>query len=139
MSRLGEAIAANDSAWATCSLEEYDGLVEQGVFSDPSKTYQVERSYGDSGELTGFHVRNITLYTWLRDLKTPVAVAVYLGGVVVVFLWAQRRYLDAFDELAGAVTGLVLSIVEEIARAHGGRVWVESDGGTTTFTVELSG
>ena len=42
---------------------------------------------------------------------------------------------DARGDGAGA--GLGLSIVEEIARAHGGRVWAESAGGTTTFTVEL--
>ncbi len=107
VSTLGEAIAANDSAWATYTVEDYDVLLETGRFADPRKTYQVVGGYDEATGADVVRVRDITLYTQLHDLKVPAAIAVYLGGLVVVFLWAQRRYLDAFDDLAAAVTDLV--------------------------------
>ena len=107
VSALGEAIAANDSAWATYTVEDYNVLAETGRFSDPRKAYQVVGGYDEATGEEVFRVRDITLYTRLHDLKAPAAVVVYLSGLVVVFLWAQRRYLDAFDDLAAAVTDLV--------------------------------
>ena len=86
VSTLGEAIAANDSAWATYTVEDYDVLLETGRFADPRKTYQVVGGYDEAAGADVVRVRDITLYTQLHDLKVPAAIAVYLGGLVVVFL-----------------------------------------------------
>lgn len=119
VNELGESVAAGDSVWETYTPEEYDVLVEEGAFADPEKSYQVVGDQGEDGEGGLVHVRDITLYSRLRSLKTPVAVAVYLGGVIAVFLWAQRRYLDAFDDLAAAVADLVRDPSQEVRLPQG--------------------
>jgi hypothetical protein len=53
----------------------------------------------------------------------------------------QEKIFGRFYRLQGhnrpAGTGLGLALVREIAHAHGGRVWVDSDPGATTFFLSL--
>jgi signal transduction histidine kinase len=86
---------------------------------------------------------------------SPAESTIVLGGDTDgagVLLWVrnqgsgipveeQEKIFERFYRLQGrnrpAGTGLGLALVREIAHAHGGRVWVDSDPGATTFFLSL--
>jgi signal transduction histidine kinase len=51
-------------------------------------------------------------------------------------IFDKFRQVPGTDRRRG--TGLGLAIVKHIIQAHGGAVWVQSEGGGSTFTFQLS-
>lgn len=64
-------------------------------------------SEGESGTYAPFVARDLTTYRSVKVLKLPVAVLLYLMGCLVIVLWQMQRSLRCFDELSGAVAGLM--------------------------------
>lgn len=65
--------------------------------------------YYDTYYLDGhYEYRDMTVYNLVKSFKIPLAVAVFLVGVVVIMWVLLRRSLDAFDTLFGAMEGVLL-------------------------------
>lgn len=60
--------------------------------------------WGEDGSLA---YRDLSVYDFLRQLKTPFILALYFVGCGVIVLLALRRSLRSFDRLAGAVGGII--------------------------------
>lgn len=63
-------------------------------------------SEGEGG-YAPFVARDLTTYRAVRVLKVPMAILLYLVGCLVIVLWQMQRSLRCFDELSGAVAGLM--------------------------------
>ncbi|WP_165053953.1 MULTISPECIES: sensor histidine kinase KdpD [unclassified Adlercreutzia] len=97
----GNWIADHTSTWTKVSVEKMNAYLESEG-TTPSD-YQV--IWSDDDQL--YYVRQLGVYNAFKALKVPVALAVYLGGVIVAALLSVNRSLRYFDELAGAVAGLI--------------------------------
>ena len=82
----------------------------------------------------------VSVNAWQREGRVGVTVADEGPGVPP---HARERVFEPFyridGEPAGSVlgSGLGLAISRQIAVAHGGRVWVDDDGGGSAFSLEL--
>ncbi|WP_172136166.1 sensor histidine kinase KdpD [Adlercreutzia sp. ZJ473] len=97
----GNWIADRTSTWFEVPAEKIDAYLENE--GTPSSDFQVV--WSDAEQL--YHVRHLGAYNTLKALKVPLALVVCLGGVIVAALLSVNRSLRYFDELAGAVAGLV--------------------------------
>lgn len=52
-------------------------------------------------------LRNLHTYYMLRDLKVPLFIALYMIGCVIIVLVGYGRAIRYFDELSGAVAGML--------------------------------
>lgn len=62
----------------------------------------------------GVFVRDMTLVNTLRAMRLPLAIAVYLGVLVLLFSLSLRRVLFYFDDLSLAVQRMLLEPTQEV-------------------------
>ena len=55
-----------------------------------------------------YEYRDMTVYNLVKSFKIPLAVALFLAGVIVIMWLVLRRSLEAFDTLFGAMESVLL-------------------------------
>lgn len=70
--------------------------------ADDHPVWQIQ--YGEDGI---YHMRDVATYTFVKSLKLPLALLVFVAGWLVIILRALNRSFRSFDELSGAVGNLL--------------------------------
>ena len=86
--------------WTTLNALQGQAIARANAF-DAKGTWQIL----DAGQT--IEGRDLATYLFLRGLKIPVAVTLYLLGCIIVVLHGYQRALRPFDALSGAVAGLL--------------------------------
>lgn len=93
---VGDWVADSISTWYYVTADDIGPYLNdesyQVIWSDDAGLYQV---------------RDLSVYEVIRGMKVPVAVVVLIAGLLVIVFLSINWSLRYFDELAGAVTGLV--------------------------------
>lgn len=74
-------------------------LINNGSFGENVQVIQY-----DENSVT---IRELSTYASVKELKIPVAIALYLFGLLIVILLGYGRALKYYDDLVGAVASLV--------------------------------
>lgn len=99
----GEIIALTPRYLAQQAIEQdFSELQAQG-----GEWQVLPLGYMDGKSSGAFQAREISFYNTVKQLKIPIAIMLYLVGCLVVIMMEMRRAMGYFDQLAGAVAGLI--------------------------------
>jgi signal transduction histidine kinase len=118
-----------------------DGGGRRAVRADPHRLHQVLTNFIDNAISFVSPGGEVRVAEWGRDGEVGVTVTDDGPGIPAADLphVFDRFYrVDRSRGRAGGGSGLGLAICSEIARAHGGRVWVDSvEGRGSAFSIAL--
>ena len=101
---VGNWVADHTSTWLLEVADADIGTIE-GI--DWNHAQILPLTVDENGTVTHWNVRDLSVYDAVKQLKIPVAACVFFAGVAVIVFANLNRSLRYFDELAGAVTGLM--------------------------------
>lgn len=87
--------------YETQALQE---LATNKLINDGSYGENVQIIYYDENSVT---IRELSTYSSVRELKIPIAIALYLFGLLIVILLGYGRALKYYDDLVSGVASLV--------------------------------
>lgn len=92
---------ASEKAMQECAIATAQGDWQLWAYDSPYDGGNYEYGMG------AFQAREISFYNAVKQFKLPVAIVIYLLGCLGIIMYEMRRAMRYFDQLSGAVAGLI--------------------------------